>query len=132
MLFFKITCFVWAAIGIVSRIAMAVMKDNWNQWEENKAYKEKRPFWVVLIAIFGLILIGAVWTVYLVYDVQYGWILASLISLTFLKIATLLFNYEKFRTFLKDTLADKKKMLSLNISVIILSIILIGMGVFLY
>ncbi len=132
MLFFKIVCFVWAAIGIISRIAMALMRDNWSIWEEGKAYKEERPVWIVLVGIVGIILIGATWSIYFIIGVPYGWVLASLISLTIFKILKLLFNYKQFRLFLNKTLADKNKMLKLNIAVIIISTVLIFMGIFLY
>jgi len=132
MLFFKITCFVWAAIGIISRIAMALMKEKWAVWEKNSAYKQKRPAWVAAVAMLGILLIAAVWLVYIFAGVPYGWILAALITLTAFKIITLLLNYDKFREFLKKTLADKTKMLGLNIAVIILSAGLVCMGIFLY
>lgn len=132
MLYFKIMCFLWAAIGIISRIAMAVMKDNWNKWETTKAYKEKKPLWIYIVCIVGLILIALTWYIYIVYSIPYGWILGTLISLTGIKILTLMFNYNKFQEFLHATLYNPKKMLRLNISVIILSLILIAFGIWLY
>ncbi|WP_113672085.1 hypothetical protein [Vallitalea guaymasensis] len=132
MLYFKIMCFLWAAIGIISRIAMAVMKDNWNKWETTKAYKEKKTLWIYIVCIVGLILIALTWYIYIVYSIPYGWILGILISLTGIKILTLMFNYNKFQEFLHATLYNPKKMLRLNISVIILSLILIAFGIWLY
>lgn len=132
MLFFKIVCFFWAAVGIISRIAMAAMKEKWAVWEQAHAYKEKRPAWVVIVGVIGILLIPAVWAVYIIFSVSYGWILGALMTLTIFKIVTLMFNYSKFREFLKNTLVDKKKMLKLNVAVIILSIGLVCMGLFLY
>lgn len=132
MLFFKIICFFWACVGIISRIAMAVMKDKWAIWEQTHAYREKRPAWVVLVGVVGILLIVAVWAVYIIFSVPYGWILGGLLTLTIFKIVTLMFNYSKFREFLKNTLVDKEKMLRLNVAVIILSVGLVCMGLFLY
>ncbi len=132
MLFFKIVCFIWAAIGIVSRIAMAVMKEKWAVWEENSAYKSERPAWVVVVSAFGFCMIAAAWLVYILAGVPYGWVLAVLITLTAIKISSLLFNYNKFREFLKETLASKQKMMRINVSVIVLSAGLIALGIFLY
>lgn len=132
MLYFKILCFVWAIIGIGSRFFMYTLKENWNSWEQNEAYKEKRPLWVIIVAVLGIALIIITWTVYIVYNVKYGWILSLLMTLTIVKISNLLFRYDKFREFLKNILPDKKRMKQLNISVIILSIVLILMGLFLY
>lgn len=132
MLFFKIVCFIWAAIGIVSRIAMAIMKEKWAIWEENSAYKAERPAWVVVVSAFGFCMIVAAWLVYILVGVPYGWVLATLITLTAAKISTLLFDYSKFREILKKTLASKRRMMRLNVSVIILSVGLIVLGIFLY
>ena len=132
MYYFKIMCFLWAAIGIGSRIAMGVMKEKWAVWEQNSAYKENRPAWVISVAITGLVLIAVTWYVYLSQGIAYGWVLALLITLTGIKIVALLFQYNKFRGFVKTMLASKQKMLQLNISVIILSAALIAMALFLY
>jgi hypothetical protein len=132
MLFFKIVCFIWAAIGIVSRIAMSVMKEKWAVWEEKSAYKAERPAWVVVVSVFGFCMIAAAWLVYILAGVPYGWVLSALITLTAVKISSLLFNYSKFRAFLKETLASKQKMMRINVSVIILSAGLIALGIFLY
>lgn len=132
MLFFKITCFIWAAIAILSRVAMAIMKEKWSVWEENNVYKEKRPWWVIVVAILGLITIAAIWIVYIQLKIPYGWVLATLITLTAIKILTLLFHYDNFRIFLKTTLADKKKMAQINLAVILLAALLILAGTFLY
>lgn len=132
MLFFKILCFVWAAVGIGSRIAMLAMKDKWNAWEINSAYSEKRPAWVIAVAIIGLTLIGITWAVYLINDIAYGWILSVFVTLTFIKIVALIFNYDKFREFAKNMLGNKGKMMILNIAVIKICVILILLGIFLY
>jgi hypothetical protein len=123
---------VWAAIGILSRVAMAVMKEKWAVWEENSAYKAQRPAWVVVVSVLGYGMIAATWLVYILAGVPYGWVLAVLITLTAVKISSLMFNYGKFRAFLKETLANKQKMMRLNVSVIILSAGLIALGIFLY
>jgi len=131
-LIFKTICFFWAAVAIISRVAMVMMKEKWKEWEINSAYKAKKPLWIYFLGIFGIILIGITWFTYLYYGIQYGWILAGLISLTLVKIFTLLFNYDQFREFVQRALKDKRKMLHLNISVLVLAAGLICMGLFLY
>lgn len=130
--YFSILCYFWAAIAIISRIAMFVMKDNWDKWETEKAYSEKKPSWVYIVCIIGIALIFATWYVYLKYNVNLGWILSILITLTSVKISNILFKYDKFRIFVIETLSNKSKMMKLNVSVIVLSIILIFMGIFIY
>jgi hypothetical protein len=130
--YFSVLCFVWAFIGIVSRIAMGKMGKNWAEWEMNKVYKEDKPLFITLIGIVGYVVVIVTWVMVFITDIQYSWILATLITLTLFKITKLLFNYKQFREFLVKTLKDKKKMYQLNTAVIILSIALISMGIFLY
>lgn len=130
--YFSILCFLWALIGIVSRIAMGKMGEKWAEWEINRVYKKEKPKYLTYIGIFGYILVILTWFMVFITNIEYSWILAILITLTLFKITKILFSYEKYREFLIETLKDKKKMYQLNTAVITLSIILITMGIFLY
>lgn len=132
MNYFKILCFLWAFIGIVSRVAMHIMGERWKEWEMDKAYKAIKPWYINALGIFGYAIVIFSWYNVVVLDISYAWVISLLVTLTTVKISILLFNYEGFRKFAIATLKDKSKMLQLNMGVIMLSIILIGMGVFLY
>jgi len=125
-------CFLWAGIGIVSRVAMAIMGEQWAVWEESQAYKEERPAWVLVVSVVGYLLVALTWMVYLTQSIPYGWVLALMMTSTAVKISILLFNYSAFRVFMKESLRDKKRMMVINASVVVLSAVLIWMGVFLY
>lgn len=130
--FFSLLCFFWALVGIGSRIIMAFMGEKWNQWELNNAYAKKKPTWIYLIGGLMIFLIGFTWYQVFTTDVKYDWIIAALVSLTGIKVSTLLFQYDQFRKFVAMMLSDKKKMLMLNVSVVIFSIVLIWMGIYVY
>lgn len=132
MIYFKVLCFVWAAVGIGSRVAMVWMGSRWARWEQEKAYAAERPAWVVVVAVLGLLVIASTWWVYLAWEVPHGWVLATLLSLTFVKLTKLLFAYDQFRAFLVETLADDAKMMQLNVAVLVLAGGLIAMGIWLY
>ncbi len=132
MLFFQILCFFWAGVGIVSRVAMAVMGSRWAQWEESQAYTEKRPPWVLVVSLLGYALVALTWYVYIRQQIPYGWILAVLMTSTTVKVSVLLFNYQAFREFMKESLQDRKRMAVINVAVLILSAVLIWMGLVLY
>ena len=130
--YFSYLCFVWAIIGIATRILMTVYGERWNKWEMNHAYKEEKPKWIYFIAFIGILLVGITWYQVFNLNVAYSWVIALLLSLTLIKISVLLFNYEKFRVFAAETLNNPKKKIRLNISVFILSIIMIWLGLFVY
>ena len=130
--YFSYLCFVWAIIGIVTRILMMVYGDRWNKWEMNHAYKKEKPKWVYLVSILGVALVLLTWYQVFSLSIEYSWVIALLLSLTLVKISALLFNYQKFRIFASEILNNPKKKLKLNISVFIVSIIMIVLGVFVY
>ena len=130
--YFSYLCFVWAIIGIVTRILMMVYGDRWSKWEMNHAYKKEKPKWVYLVSILGVALVLLTWYQVFSLSIEYSWVIALLLSLTLVKISALLFNYQKFRIFASEILNNPKKKLKLNISVFIVSIIMIVLGVFVY
>lgn len=130
--YFQVICFLWAAIGIVSRIAMAVMGDRWAKWELESAYGVKKTKWIYVVGIVGYGVVLFTWYKFFTTDIAYSWMITVLITLTVIKISALLFNYHVFRQFVMETLHNRKKMLALNIGVSILSIVLVWMGLYLY
>lgn len=130
--YFSYFCFIWAAVGIVTRILMVTMGEKWNKWEMEKAYASQKPTWIYIIVILGLFMIALTWYQVFNLNVQYSWIMAVIVSLTTIKLSALLFKYDQFRQFASETLNNPKKMKKLNISVLIISIIFIALGVFVY
>lgn len=130
--FFNITCFAYAGFALLTRLLIFIFKDDWNQWELNKAYSEKKPAWIYFLALFSISFVLFSWFKVWSSSVDYGWILAGLLSLTLIKISQLLFNYNRFRAFVAEALYSREKMLFINIGVFTFSIALILMGIYLY
>jgi len=131
-LYFRYLCYGWAAVGIITRILMLGFGDKWNEWEMKNAYKEEKPKWIYIVSILGVLLVGYTWYMVITTSVPYSWIIATLISLTLIKISNLLFNYGKFREFASSVLNDRKKKMQLTISVFIMSVMFILLGYNLY
>ncbi|NOX67441.1 MAG: hypothetical protein GXO85_16975 [Chlorobi bacterium] len=132
MNYFQIISLFWAALGIGSRLLMFTFGERWNNWELENAYRKEKPKWIYLVGALGLLLIIYTWYSVFVYPVAYSWIIALLISLTGVKIFMLMFQYNKFRTFVAMMLKDKNKMRLLNGSVVVFSFTCITMALFLY
>ncbi len=130
--YFQMICFLWAGLGIGSRIMMVIMGKKWAEWELDSAYTETKPKWIYPVGITGYLLVVYTWYQVLVQDIKLGWVIAVLVSLTTIKVTTLLFNYKTFHGFLKRVLTDKKKMFQLNTVVVIFSCLLMLMGIFVY
>lgn len=132
MSYFAGVCYLWALIGIGSRIAMGVMGSRWKTWEVENAYSEGRPAWVTVAAVLGIGLIAFTWFKVFTSDAAYGWVIAVLISLTGIKAAMFIFKYDQFRDFVIRVLENRKLFMALNVVVILFSAALILMGLFLY
>lgn len=130
--YFSYLCFGWAAVGIITRILMVGFGKKWNDWEMASAYKSKKPIWIYIVCALGLIIVAFTWYQVFTLNVKLSWIIAALLSLTLVKISNLLFNYDKFREFASKTLNDPKKKLKLTLSVLVLSLVLIFLGIFVY
>lgn len=130
--YFAGLCFFWAALGIGSRIAMAVLGERWRAWELGSAYTAQKPRWLYAVGAAGVALLVLTWVLVFTTGVPHSWIIAALVSLTGIKLYAVLFRYDEFRAFVARTLADRCRMAQLNISVLVFSVVLIGMGVWLY
>lgn len=130
--YFSYLCFGWAFVGIITRILMVGLGERWNRWELQRAYAKKKPKWIYGLAMGGIILVGVTWYKVVSLEVRGSWIIATVLSLTLIKISALLFNYEKFRRFASDTLNNPRKKMRLTISVFLMSIVFILLGLFVY
>lgn len=130
--YFSILCFAWALIGLGSRFVMIYLGQRWNEWELKKVYSEKKQTWIYFIGVGAVFLVGYTWFKVFTTDIRFSWIIASLSTLTLIKVVTLVFNYKKFRQFANTVLNDKRKFKLLNAGVVIFSLIFILMGIYLY
>ena len=130
--YFRWLCFMWAFVGITTRILMVVLGDTWNKWELDHAYTKEKPRWINVIGGVAFAIVIYTWYQVFSSNVAYSWIIAVFTSLTLIKISALLFNYDTFRQFAYKTLSDPLKRKKLNISVFFMSIVFILLGLYLY
>ncbi len=81
-------------------------------WDENrfiaKAYAEKRPSWIIPVALFGLALVGFTWFKEFTTDVPYSMVISILFSLTAIKAIFFIFDYQKFQKWVAGMLSKDK------------------------
>ncbi len=128
--YFVIICFAWALIGILTRIIIMFLGKKWNKWEENKAYSEKKPIWLYFVAIFAVFIIAYTWYMVFTSNIYLSWIIALLLTLILIKVFAQIFNYNKFRKYVKKVMNDASTFKKINIGVFIFSIMLVLLGIF--
>lgn len=81
-------------------------------WDENKfiakAYTEKRPTWIIPVAIIGLLLVAFTWYMELSTDIRYSMVITIMFSLTSIKGILFLFDYKKFYRWVAGMLSENK------------------------
>lgn len=132
MNYFQFICFLWAFIGIGSRLMMLIYRKKWNAWELNHAYSINKPKWIYIIACLSICLVAYTWYQLFITQIPYGLIITILISLSLIKVLNIIFNYSAFREFVNTILSNSSKKLWLDLLVLIFSVSLIIMGIYLY
>ena len=107
-------------------------------WDENKyiakTYSEKRPKWIVPVAIIGLLLVAFTWYKELSTDVAYSMVITIIFSLTAIKAIMLIFDYEKFQKWIAGMLVEKKgrRIIWIDIVVSVFGLIVIVASTIIY
>ncbi len=132
MYYFKTIGIVFGLLAMLKPFYMHLIP-----WDENKyiaqAYTKKRPWWIVLLAIIGLLLVAFTWYMELTTTIHYSLVLTILFSLTAIKASFLLLNYQSFQKWIaKLLLAERnKKIIAIDIAVGIFGFLVISSSLFL-
>ena len=107
MNYFKILGLIFGLAAFLKPVYMHVIP-----WDENKfiekTYSEKRPRWIVPVAVIGLGLVALTWYMHVTTDIAYSLILTILFSLTALKAIVLIFDYKTFHKWVAGMLSKDK------------------------
>lgn len=128
------------ALGIIFGLA-AFLKPFYMHllpWDENsfieRFYSEKRPPWIIAIALFGLALIALTWYLHFTLNIANSIYITVLFSLTAVKALTLLFDYPRFQKTVASMLKkDKGKSIVLvDIGASVIGLIILVLTFLLY
>lgn len=96
MNYFKVLGIIFGLVAFLKPFYMHILP-----WDENsfieRFYSEKRPPYIVFIALLGLTLIALTWYLHFALDVANSIYMTVLFSLTAIKALVLLLDYQKFQ-----------------------------------
>lgn len=107
-------------------------------WDENKfiarAYTEKRPAWVIPVALVGLALVGFTWYKEFTTEIPYSTVVSILFSLTAIKAILFIFDYPRFQQWVAGMLRkDKgKKVVIVDVFAGLFGLVLIVLSLILF
>ena len=107
MNYFKFLGIVFGLLAMLKPFYMHIIPSDENKFIA-KAYTQKRPIWIVPVAILGLILVAFTWYKKLTTDIAYSIVISIIFSLTAIKALLFIFDYEKFQKWVAGMLEEKK------------------------
>lgn len=133
MNYFKILGTVFGLIAMLKPFYMHILP-----WDENKylkkAYSEKRPKWVIPVAIIGLLLVALTWYMELTTKVPYSIVITIIFSLTAIKALFFIFDYEKFQKWVAGMLSKNngRKVIMVDVLAGIFGLIVVVASLLIY
>lgn len=104
MNYFKLLGIIFGTAALLKPFYMHILP-----WDENrfiaKAYKKKRPRWVIPVALAGIAFVAFTWYKELTTNIRYSIVLTILFSLTSVKAVLFLFDYENFQKWVAGMLS---------------------------
>jgi len=133
MNYFKFLGIVFGLLAMLKPFYMHIIPSDENKFIA-KAYTQKRPIWIVPVAILGLILVAFTWYKKLTTDIAYSIVISIIFSLTAIKALLFIFDYEKFQKWVAGMLEEKKgkKIVVVDVIAGIFGSIVIVVSIFLY
>ena len=131
---FRCIALIWGLVAFLTKpVFFTIFGNRWRNLLKNKAYREgKRPNWIVWVSLPLIALIAFTWWRVAVEPVRLSWILGVLMSLSAVKLVTLLFDYASFQNWVKSVLEDKQKERVMVVAVTLSGVFLIILAFWLY
>lgn len=128
--YFSCLCFIWAAVGLGSRLLIVCLGERWKDWEEHSAYSESRPKWLYAADLLAAAVVAFTWYMVWKTEITGAWIAALLLSLVLIKVCAQMYRYNSFRRFIQRVLGDRKLFRAVNWSVGGFSAVVLALGVY--
>lgn len=107
MNYFKILGIIFGLLAFLKPFYMHILP-----WDENsfiaKAYTDKRPWWIIPVALAGLALVAFTWYKELTTDIRYSMVITIMFSLTAIKAIMFIFDYKAFQKWVAGMLKKDK------------------------
>lgn len=117
--YFRWVALLWGLLAILTKpVLFNVFGAQWKAWLQGSAYKAgKRPRWILPGVVLMLAFVGYTWWRVAQDGVPQAWILGLLMTGLIVKSANLIFRYDQFQVFVRETLGDPAQLRRLNWSV---------------
>ncbi|QVK16872.1 hypothetical protein KHQ81_08105 [Mycoplasmatota bacterium] len=129
MLYFKCLGILFGIMAFLKPFYLHILPFDEKKWIQ-KMYPEEKPYWINIISILGLVLLIVTWIIELVTQISLSIVISLLFSCTLIKIIVLLFNYEKFYSWLTNLLKKEKQLYIIDGFVSLFGLILILFTIF--
>jgi|AntRauTorcE11898_2_1112593.scaffolds.fasta_scaffold23077_2 hypothetical protein len=130
---FQVICYILATTALIKGLTGLFAHETLYGWAEKHYSETKKSATVQVMVAYAFIILILTWYATLFDYVKYGWIITVFISLMSIKTLTLIFKWEEAsKKFVKLIKSGGATLWTLDIIVIVLSIIFYSLGYFLY
>ena len=130
---YSLVCYILSAAALTKGLVGIFAHEKLYSWAQDHYARKEKSITVIFLLIYGFLVFGLSWYAALFDYVKYGWILTAFITLSSVKLAALIFNWEaasqKFVDFIKSGGA-KLKVLDLLVTAMGLAFLWLGLVVF--
>lgn len=132
--YFRWVLVIWGAAALLTKsVFFNLLGDRWRRWLKENAYREgSRPGWVFGAAAGSFLLIGYTWLRVYLDEVPFDWVTGVLMTISAVKIVTLVFDYGRFQAWVSDLLSDPLKEKRMVLQVTVVGLILVALGFLVY
>ena len=132
--YFRWVLVIWGAAALLSKpVFFNLLGDRWRKWLKENAYREgSRPGWIFGAAAVSFLLIGYTWLRVYLDEVPFDWVTGVLMTVSAVKIVTLIFDYSRFQAWVSELLSDPVKEKRMVLQVTVVGLILVALGFLLY
>ena len=130
---YSLVCYILSAAALTKGLVGIFAHEKLYSWAEDHYARKEKSATVIFLLIYGILVLGLSWYAAFFDYVRYGWVLTAFITLSSVKLAALIFNWEaasqKFVDFIKSGGA-KLKILDLLVTVLGFAFLWLGLVVF--
>ncbi|MDW7739671.1 MAG: hypothetical protein SCJ97_06395 [Bacillota bacterium] len=126
MNYFKLLGIIFGLAALLKPVYMHLLPWDENQFLE-KFYSEKRPPWIIPIALIGLALVALTWYLHFTLNIPHSIYITVLFSLTAIKALTFIFDYDRFQKAVAGMLRKEKgrKIVLIDIGVSVIGLVIL-------
>ncbi len=132
-MWFKIISFVLAGACFLKAFIGFVFHNKFYEWDRKQYASDKWPKSFFIFITYGLVMFALIWYATIFHYVKYGWILTLIVSISSIKLFSLLFKRDEIAPkFVRFIESGGWKLWAVDIFVLFMGFLFLYLGLYIY